>query len=225
MTTHFEGHGEPSAGGIQTLLATALKHHDLPLLPLRILVAGSLTGFTDNDAQAVLLDNRSVAYLNGLWTTYKDHNDGQLPPVFLSKVMEERSSDGPSWNLGIAHAAGYCWSEQDMTMAVTQFLHPLPFSPMRRLEPVIRGDESAEEEGEAWQIQFVAGDFEIRIRRAGMELISSVHSPAREGEYEVAIHLSSGEVARNQLVLRRDQTTRWVLTTEAEPTMASIKPV
>lgn len=161
--------------------AEALVDHTGPVVPQDVLIAGAAVGFSPDFAEAVLIDPASLAFLNDLWTSFEEQNGlGGLPAVLQRVLNRERELDAygeDPWNVRVAHAAGYGWTDDDLAQSadVLMELSSRPFREEVAAAGATRGDgEPMESATEDWQVYLRAQTILILLRQDGANLILQV---------------------------------------------------
>jgi hypothetical protein len=202
-----------------------------PVLPARVLMAGALTGFTAEQAEAILADPDCRVYLNDLWTTYREGTGragpgADLPALYQERIDQERAGAGPAWNLLVAHGSGWGYSEEEVE-AEWQEAAARQFWEGARLAASYLGgtDEPAEPASEAWDVYLRTQHVLMLARVRGGRLIVQAESALKRGVYDLVLRWEDGLSLSRQVTLRPGHPDRFSLDGQYArlPVSASIK--
>ncbi|HMR47838.1 MAG TPA: hypothetical protein PKE40_01085 [Arachnia sp.] len=204
-------------------IAEAVRGWDGPLVPEPVLLSGALVGFDPDDAEAVLLDPRSQLYLNGVWTSYGDATGHELPPVFHDRIDEERRDGGDRWNLAVAHACGYGWTDDDLAGPYVVRLQARPSD--QDLAWAASVDEQPDDDvaSDAWEVEMRAQHVDISARRTDGVLWVQVVSYGPRGACEVVLGFGDGSSVRREVALVVDEPLRFAVEGRALPVSGQLR--
>ena len=205
-----------------------------PIVPATLLVSGSLAGFSDDVAEAILGDPDSEVYLNELWNVYFEETGLDLPSGIQLVIDNERAGIGPQWNLRVAHAAGRGWTEDEFDSQIEQLLASLPYTHDVRVPVGVRGATNQAQLESAdlatpyqWDSYFLTQHFLILQRYQESSLIGQIESATVSGRFLLTLEWP-GAVSRTVVVTivrgqRRPSTFSIENAPTGLPTKASIK--
>lgn len=180
---------DPIVRGLIDAFRSKPRSWNRPVLPARTLMQGSLTGFSAENAEVILLDHDSQVYLNELWTIHFECTGEDLPLDMRRVIERERVGDGPKWNVRVAHAAGRGWSDDDFDAQIEQWLSSRPYSSAARIATATRGStapsDSESADGPRWESYFRTQHFLILLHGDDSRLIGRVQSETRAGRFTV----------------------------------------
>lgn len=216
--------------GMADALAELFRDWEGPLVAEETLLAGAVRGFGEDDAEAILMDRESIAWLNARWNSYEDATDQDLPAGLLTRLAEERRYGGPQWNLRIAHAAGHGWSDSDADEAlfalITQEMSSAAFSEDVRVLALSRGEQTGDSgDSEPWEIYFRSQHFLVLVRQDAEVLVVEVLSGSKSGLFELTLRWSNGSRSTHSIQVRAGEATRLEIDSQSKglPISASVR--
>jgi len=166
-----------------------------PVLPATVLIAGSLRGFSEEEAETILMDVDCRRFLNDLWTTYNEQTGRSLPPGVQSAIADERKHVGPQWNLLVAHECGWGFSDDDLENE-WQESAARGYWQGAQVQLRYRGDvgESVQSgvDEEPWEVYLRTQHFVILLRSERGHLVIQVESDAKTGRYDLVLRWPDG---------------------------------
>lgn len=183
-----------------------------PILPRSIICRGSFSGFSDAEAQAILMDSDCQVALDNLWTTYASTTGSEFPPLMEDVLEKERAREGPRWNVQVAHAVGR-WGDDEFNAEVEQWLAVHPYTEDVRIPVAARGykghevtaDESGKHDATTWESYFHTQHFLVLLRRLNGSLVGQIESASVTGQFTLHLEWPESECREVQVKVVRTQ--------------------